>query len=413
MKSISKILIFLSLCISFQIVGAQNVEVPELGEGAYASVMTCGPGEEFYESFGHSALRICDTANGLDIVFNYGIFDFDEPNFYLKFAGGRLNYFVGAQRFEHFVSEYQYYGRSVTEQRLRMTKTELQRLYELLAENSKPENKYYKYDFFRDNCATRVRDMIVASLEDDDKPLFNPDKGISSYRDMIYKYSGATSPWWCFGVDILLGARCDRRMTSDQYMYIPMEMMAQFDTLTTLAGNPVSEPSQQLLPQIQKTTPPLLTPTLCFMLLFILVLILTLVARHKGWRLQWLDAILFSLSALVSVLLLYLWFGSDHWCTKWNFNLLWANPLFFWIVCRLRKPNRGVTIALIICLVAMLLIWLAGWPQTFNSATMLIALTLLLRLHARERRTENGERRTENGERRTESGKWRTKKRIP
>ena len=383
MKFVSKILIFLSLCISFQFVGAQNVEMPELDEGAYASVMTCGPGEEFYESFGHSAIRICDTANHIDIVFNYGMFYFDEPHFYIKFARGRLNYFVSAQPFDYFVSEYQYFGRSVNEQRLHLSHKELQHLYESLITNSLPENKYYKYDFFRDNCATRVRDMIEASLDDADKPSPNHEKMRNTYRDLIYKYSGKESPWWCFGVDILLGARCDRHLTSAQYMYIPMEMMAQFDTLTNSTGNLISDSNKQLLPQVQESSPTRLTPSLCSMLLFLLVLVLTFIASHKGWRLQWLDAILFSLSALVSVLLLYLWFGSDHWCTKWNFNLLWANPLFFWIVCRLRKSNRNVTIALISCIAAMLLIWLVGWPQNFNSATMLIALTLLLRLFAR------------------------------
>ena len=131
-----------------------------LSETATASVLTCGPGDDFYTTFGHSAIRICDTAQGLDLVYNYGTFDFNTPHFYWKFMRGQLNYMLGRSSFEAFMEEYIYYGRAVWEQRLNFTPREVNNLYLLLEQNYLPEYRHYRYDFFRDNCATRVRDMV-------------------------------------------------------------------------------------------------------------------------------------------------------------------------------------------------------------------------------------------------------------
>lgn len=379
MKKNIIILILFVLCI--KTTPAQDtlrqVQVP--GEGAYASVLTCGPGNEFYESFGHSALRICDTANGTDIVFNYGMFSFDEPNFYLKFAGGQLNYFVSAQTFENFILEYQYFGRSVYEQRLRLTPSELQTLYEALETNALPENKYYLYDFFRDNCATRVRDKVDESL--DGRTILNDSlpADAATYRDLVYKYTDSTLLWWRLGVDLLLGARCDRPMTAAQYMYIPMEMMMQLDTLLTADGTTLTEPAVQLLTEKRVPMKKSVSPTMCFWLLFTIVLLLTLLARRKGWRLLWLDGIIYGVAGLVGLLLTYMWLGSDHWCTKANPNLLWANPLMLILLLRLRHRNPATVLVVACCLLAALVGW-ALPPIHFNSAVLPIILMLLVRL---------------------------------
>lgn len=354
-----------------------------LSENAYASILTCGPGNEFYETFGHSALRVVDTSMGIDVVFNYGMFSFNEPHFYFKFARGRLNYFVTAQPFQEFMAEYDYFGRSVTEQRLKIGEEELTRLFRTLIINVQPENKYYRYDIFRDNCATRVHDMVNAALDESDRIDFKNVNKHVSYRDLIHKYTGKHLKWWCFGCDILLGARCDRDMTTQQYMYIPAEMMTIYDTSVTMCGQKISCQPDELLPQTFTPQETVFSPALFFMLLFLIVLILTLVGKHKGWKLVWLDAVFFAVAAILSVLLLFMWFGSDHWCTKWNFNLLWANPLFVYLLFRLRKPCCGMVIATICCLAAAIVMWFIGWPQNFNSATILITLTLIVRLCAR------------------------------
>ena len=120
------------------------------------SLLTCTPGEELYSSFGHSALRVVDRANNFDIVFNYGTFDFDDPDFYTKFVRGKLLYFVSVTTFSDFMSQYEYEGRGVTEQILNLSCDEKQNLLAALNENAKEENKYYKYDFKKEKFVAGV-----------------------------------------------------------------------------------------------------------------------------------------------------------------------------------------------------------------------------------------------------------------
>lgn len=352
----------------------------QLSPTAYASIMTCGSGDEFYEVFGHSAMRICDTANNIDMVFNYGIFDFDVEGFYFKFARGRLDYCLAVQSFENFMREYDYYGRAVWEQRLNLTNEECCHLFSMLMENAQPENKYYKYDFFRDNCATRVDDMITNTLT----KTLTKTKTITekiTYRDLLYKYN-VSMPWWQLGTDILLGARCDKVLNAKQYRYIPMEMMTQYDTMCFADGSRVAGEQRQLLTDRRTPMRKGISPTLLMWLAFIIIATLSLFADKRGWKLYWLDGIVFSLASFLSLLLLFLWFGCDHWCTKWNMNLLWANPLLFWPLFRLRRPRKADCLPMIFILLILIVGWLF-WPQHFNSAVLPIVLIILVRLSVR------------------------------
>ena len=376
----SIILLILLLLCRISVQGQNAVPMPaRLSDSAFASVLTCGPGDEFYESFGHTALRICDSAQQFDIVFNYGTFDFDEPHFYLRFAGGRLNYLVATQPTGDFWLEYHYYGRSVCEQRLRLGKSELDTLYKMLTINVRPENRYYKYDFFRDNCATRVWDMVATALKERSLPPDGYPDTRQTYRDLVYKYTDSTLLWWRLGVDLLLGSNCDRLMTRSQYAYIPTEMMWQLDTLLLTDGEALAEPAAQMLDETRTPLPHSISPTMCFWILFAIVLTLTLIARRAEWKLYWLDGILYAAVGAVSLLLIYMTFFSDHWCTKGNFNLLWANPLYLWLLARLRHRNCAATLLTGLIMLA----FLAGfnmWPQSFNSAVVPIVLTLEARL---------------------------------
>ena len=378
MKCLRFILTAILLSVSCAVVAQPPHKPHALSEGAFASLLTVGPGDDFYETFGHTALRICDTANDVDVVFNYGSFYFDQKHFYLKFAKGRLNYFVDPQPFENFLLEYGYYGRAVWEQRLLLDSVELESLYKSLLINAQPENKYYAYDFFRDNCATRVRDMVEQSLRGR-KLLSNTFPAEpNTYRSLIYKYTDSTLLWWRLGLDLLLGCHCDEVMTTPQYMYVPMEMMTQYDTTRLATGQTLTESEVQLLPERRTPRAKSVSPTLCFWIAFGVVALLTLVARLRRWKLYWLDALLFAACGIVSLLLMYLWFCSDHYCCNWNLNLLWANPIALWMLCRLRRPNYIA--ALLAALLELAFVVAAPFlPQAFNSATIPMALMLLLR----------------------------------
>lgn len=362
---------------------AQEQGQRPLSDSAFASVLTCGAGDEFYTSFGHTAIRVCDTARGVDMVYNYGTFDFDTPHFYWTFARGKLNYCLSRSSFEDFMLEYRYEGRAVWEQRLLLSEQEVNNLYLMLETNYLPEYRYYMYDFFRDNCATRVRDMVRDCLcHDRLSPECRRDTNLS-YRNILYQSTEGTLLWWRLAIDMALGVRCDQRCSNYEYMFSPLKMMEQFDTLTRVgSGEPVAEHAVTLLQETRQQPSRSLSPTLVFWVLFVMVLCLTLMEWRKGWSLGWMDRVLFIVVSLLSLLALFLWFCTDHYCTKINLNVLWASPLFIYFAIMLRRSNRWVIVAQLVMLFAAMVMTLAPLPQQLNAALLPISLLLAVRLIA-------------------------------
>lgn len=416
-----------------------------LSQSAYASLLTCGPGMEFYTTFGHTALRVCDSTQGIDVVYNYGTFNFDEPHFYLHFAQGKLNYFLARSGFQNFMMEYAFEGRSVFEQRLLLTNKEVNRLFRLLETNYLPQNKYYLYDYFADNCATRVRDMIDSALIG--RSLFSTPsalatqptafkKGVNtkdnlSFRRMVMQYTQPNLLWWQLGIDLLLGARCDKPVSSFDYMFAPNDLRYQLDSgyttwkkgigsdstslslvdsgstffVDTASGTlrnslPIVAKEKQLLRESNGPMHKSFSPVLAFWLLNVVVLIADLLSMAKQrrnydkgsklkntYRLNWLDGILFGAVGLLSLLLLFMWFGTNHFWTKANWNLLWANPLFLVLLCRLRKNNRVVAGIILACLLVTACLGCTGvLPQQLNTAILPICILLIARMLYRLRK---------------------------
>ena len=376
------VLIFALLLLPFAGQAQEQGQRP-LSDSAFASVLTCGAGDEFYTSFGHTAIRVCDTTRGLDMVYNYGTFDFDTPHFYWTFARGKLNYCLSRSSFEDFMLEYRYEGRAVWEQRLRLSEQEVNNLYLMLETNYLPEYRYYMYDFFRDNCATRVRDMVRDCLcHDRLSPECRMDTNLS-YRNILYQSTEGTLLWWRLAIDMALGVRCDQRCSNYEYMFSPLKMMEQFDTLTRVgSGEPVAEHAVTLLQETRQQPSRSLSPTLVFWVLFVMVLCLTLMEWRKGWSLGWMDRVLFIVVSLLSLLALFLWFCTDHYCTKINLNVLWASPLFIYFAIMLRRSNRWVVLAQLVMLLAAMVMTLAPLPQQLNAALLPISLLLAVRLIA-------------------------------
>ena len=374
-KIFQKIVLFVALMTFVGTANAHNV----LSDSSFASLITCGPGNDYYLAFGHTAIRVCDPQNGIDYVYNYGTFDFDTPNLYWNFIRGYLNYCVSASNYRNFVAVYSYEGRSLSEQRLRLTPDECSRLFDALEDNCRPENRFYLYDFFRDNCATRARDMIANALEGRTVFAEHTSDTNLTFRQMIYPYTGRLK-WWQLGVDLLLGMRCDRPISTLQYTFIPFDLERQLDT-TIVSGSTqtLAAPAVKILDETKAPNPESLSPDLVFWLFFGLVAVLTVAGLARGWRLRWLDIPLFSVVGLLSIVILVMWFFTIHWCTKWNLNILWLNPLFLYILFRLRKSNRIVLYITIACL-AVVLVGFAWLPQQFNTAVFPIVLALMARL---------------------------------
>ncbi|MCO4821225.1 MAG: DUF4105 domain-containing protein, partial [Flavobacteriaceae bacterium] len=213
----SKYILSLFCALSIYMLPAQMQQLSSTFE---ISVLTIAPGTSLNDAFGHSAFRVKDDTKDLDIVFNYGVYDFDTPNFYTKFAQGKLNYRLAANPFKAFFNSYKAQNRSITEQVLNLSQSEKQNLFNALLENYKPENQYYLYDFFYNNCATKIKDVLNEALNGD--IIFNLPENFESktFRSLIYEKVNSNS-WGSLGIDIALGSVIDKTATPEEHMFLP------------------------------------------------------------------------------------------------------------------------------------------------------------------------------------------------
>ena len=311
---------------------------PELSPEAEVTILTCEPGTDLYSVFGHSAIRINDPGR-VDVVYNYGTFDFGS-DFYLKFARGKLNYRLSRSNFANFNYEYIVTERAVWEQVLDLTPEEKQRFFDLLEDNYLPENRYYLYDFFFDNCATRVRDMLKETLGDDleFRSTFQPDS--ITFREMIDEYL-VDQHWSDFGIDIALGLPCDAKMQEEENMFLPDYIFSEFETAVILSGSgsrPLVKATREVLPVIERE------PAFGIDGSLILTIVIALLAMVHFFRVRSGKTVKYGIPRLVLIFLgligvgvFLLWFATDHVATKPNLNLLWAFPLHLIIAFMLKK----------------------------------------------------------------------------
>lgn len=208
-----------------------------LSDSAYISLITCTPGAELYARYGHTALRVCDPSNRIDVVFNYGIFDFNTDHFYWKFVRGETWYELGATPMSWFMREYDAEQRTVYEQVLSLTLEQRDAIWEALVENYQPENRYYLYNFVFDNCATRPFYLITNTIGE---PVMSDYTGYTgaTYRTAIRHYTGVLS-WANAGINLLFGPKSDRPMNSEQRLFLPEQLMHYMQSAHLPDGTPL------------------------------------------------------------------------------------------------------------------------------------------------------------------------------
>jgi hypothetical protein len=343
------------------------------------SLLTCSPGDELYSTFGHSALRITDTSSLTDIVFNYGTFNFDS-DFYLKFIRGKLLYYVSAENFEDFKLNYQETNRSITEQLLNFTPEEKIAVEDALYNNLKDENKYYKYDFFFDNCTTRLRDIIIRYRNP--TPVFNAVMpATTTFRQAIHEYLNKNGKYWSkLGIDLLLGEPIDAVMTTEQSQFLPDNLMK---TLNNSNSNHLVVSTTNLYPINQgNMEDPFFTPMRLFSFLFLFIVLLGFSTNKIVISfLQGFDGLFFFLTGALGILMIIMWTCTDHTECANNFNLLWAWPTHVIIAFFVNSKKNWVkkyfgftAIALTILLFAWFFL-----PQEMNNALVPIVLLLIYR----------------------------------
>lgn len=344
------------------------------------SLLTCTPGQELYSTFGHSALRVIDSNSVTDHVYNFGTFNFDDPGFYLKFVRGQLRYFVNVEEFEDFKFGYVNENRGITEQDLNLSAAEKITIHMALIENIKEENKYYMYDFFFDNCTTRLRDIIVKYHQP--KPLLPAVMPTTfTFRNAIHQYlDGNNMLWSKFGIDVLLGAPTDGVMTIPQQQFLPENLMKALDATR---NTPIVSSAKNLYALgEQKNEKRFFTPLFVFSFVLIAFVLVSHFKTNTAKNiLRLMDVLLFLSVGLLGILLVFMWLGTDHIMTKNNYNLLWAWPMHIVYAFFINKNNK-IAKAYAILLSIFLLLLLCTWfflAQKMNNALLPLIVLLIWR----------------------------------
>ena len=356
-----------------------------LSRDAYISLVTVSPGPQLYSTFGHSAIRVVDKAQEFDFIYNYGTFDFDEPGFYLKFCRGQLDYQLSAYPFRYAFGLYRREGRIVTEQRFNLTRTERDSIYRFLNWNHLPANRNYRYDFFFDNCATRILDVFENTLGDSLQVDYSHQRNLT-FRDYIDLYL-TPLPFSDLGIDIVLGARTDATATTRQAMFLPDYLFEGFSGSVITrdgVGQPFVSQTDTLLasPEGYRLYQAFPLPAVLTWGIFLTALLLTF-GVAKSWPIKWFDRLYFALCGIFGLIIALLWWGTEHKVTPDNLNLLWLWPTHLLVVFMLYRvhPPRWLNgyFVLHALTVAVLLLGWFWWPQRLHPAMIPMMLTLIFR----------------------------------
>lgn len=357
----------------------------QLSSNAEVSVLTIGPGSSLNDAFGHNAFRIKDNSLGIDAVYGYGQYDFDAPNFYLKFTQGKLEYLISRHNFADIYYYYTKYNRTIDEQILNFTPEEKQKLFSLLETNYKPENRRYIYDFFFDNCATRIRDVAAKATTRHIDYNLPEDFKHKTFRSLIHDHVGLNT-WGSFGIDIALGSVIDVEATTAEHMFLPKYINTFFADATLDDTNKLVKAASNIYEKKETQSSYfdfLFSPLLIIGLISFGILFMTYKNYKNNKRTKWLDSVIFGITGVIGIVLLLLWFATDHSATAYNFNLLWAFPLNIIIVVQLLKPNiknwvKRYIKLLIIMLALLTFHWVSG-IQVFSIGLIPLLIALLIR----------------------------------
>ena len=348
------------------------------------SLLTCAPGQVVYELFGHTAIRYQNFTRSTDIVFNYGMFDFDTPNFAYRFAKGEADYQLGINSFEGFKRAYAHRGSSVYEQELNLTAEEKQVLQRNLLINYQPEHRVYRYNYFYNNCTTCARDQIEKAIQG--RVIYPEGQRNKSFRSIVHEYS-AECPWDQLSMDLLLGAEADEEIDNRLQMFAPF-YMHDFAAQATIEANdgslrPLVSRETKIVDVQPRAIEPgfFLSPMACAILFLLINLVIAYfqVQKHRiywGW-----DILLYGLQGIAGCIIAFLFFFSTHPTVGSNWMLAILHPiaLFFipWTFWRIKKRGKDYFSVINTVYLTFFIISIPFIPQDFNLTILPLALGLL------------------------------------
>ena len=331
MKKLNLLLIFFLI--------ASTSFAQKLSGSTKVSLITVEPGEELNDSFGHTLLWVYDPANKVDNAYDFGGYDYDTENFYWKFVRGQLPYKMGKRSLADYQYYYQKNNRKMTEQVMSYSIAQKQKLFDYLEGTyNDPTKRNYMYKFFYDNCATRIRDAMLLACSDSVHLQNIPEMNDSSYRQWMNKCLMRKHHYWAaVGMNAGLGSPADERILQYDACYLPENLQKSMSVARRMTNQRIFyfvKNTSIMYPTSPVDEKPMffLTPLFWFGLLLVLTLFIT----YKNWKRRQkgyiFDKVLFGMVGVLGWVLLFLWFGTDHFVTNYNKNLLWAFPLHLPII---------------------------------------------------------------------------------
>lgn len=351
------------------------------------SLLTCSPGNEVWSLYGHTAIRVFDPAHAQDIVINYGLFNFRQSNFILRFVFGLTDYEMGIEPFNMFMVEYARQGRQVIQQTLQLSNSDKERILQALALNYQ-NNRVYRYNFFYDNCTTRARNILIDNITAKVSYRINPNI-TSSYRTMIHQWNGAHR-WARFGNDLLLGVKADAKTNYAEQQFLPDTLRKDF------AGAAIIDSAGKSRSLVSSTTVLLkanadnvvsnrniwdtITPTMLWSGVFIVILLAGMIEYRRQKTFWLIDVTLLTLDGIAGIILLAMVF-SQHPTVNLNLQILLLNPLSLIFVYpvinrEVRQRFHWFWNVLLICII---LFFAGNALQCYAEGMNILALILLSR----------------------------------
>ena len=350
------------------------------------SLLTCEPGRQIYELYGHTAIRQKDYRTGTDIVFNYGLFDFNTPHFIRRFTLGETDYVLGYTTFDSFSMEYLHRGSTVYEQVLNLTQDETERLRNLLLENLKPQNRTYRYNVLFNNCSTMAIDIIEKAVEGHvNYP--QPAEGLT-FRKLLEEKT-KVRPWSRFAVNMVMGALTDLPLEYRQDAFSPLRLKGLAEKAVITGTSSVTRPL--CLPATEVVRPgksvsfgnPVLTPMQVMLIIFMVTLIISLTGWISGRILWFYDLLLFGAQGIAGLVIATLYFFSEHASVNTNWLVICFNPLPLlfipFAIRKIRKQHIPILHVAEFLVCTSFLAFCKIIPQTFEKAALVLIAAFALR----------------------------------
>jgi hypothetical protein len=378
-----KLCFLLLICLCYVIKNTAQVNLSVYSE---ISIVTAGPGKELYEKFGHTALRIKDPVLNLDLIYNYGVFDFNAPNFYSNFAEGKMYYLLARYDFKYFLASYKKDKRWLKQQVLNLNQAEKQQFFNYLENNALLENATYLYDPFFDNCATKIRDISKVILKDAVTLTSNRIENNKTLRTLMNQEIDWNT-WGNFGINLIAGTILDVKRNQLEYTYLPDYIFKTFENgkIERQSQSQSLVKREDILLDFDESsnTTTFLSPLYIFIFLLLIVIFITFKDVKNNRRTKSLDFTLLFITGLVGLVLTYLWLFSSHITAPKNFNVLWAflpNLIvaFFMLKTNTHKWLQKYVFVLLICLSIIPVLWFSD-IQVFPIAAIPLLLLLFIR----------------------------------